>query len=118
MTKTVLVLGAGTGGIVTAKELRKKAGRDTEGNPVKIILFEKEEKNIFQPSLLWLMVGKRKPQQVYRSTKKLASRGVAVVIGEIEKVILKTFLLPWKERNTTVIIWLFHLEYNRHPNIT
>jgi len=86
MTKTVLVLGAGTGGIVTAKELRKKAGRDTEGNPVKIILFEKEEKNIFQPSLLWLMVGKRKPQQVYRSTKKLAEGGIEIVLGEIENV--------------------------------
>lgn len=86
MSKTILVLGAGTGGIVTAKELSNKAGNDGEVNPVKIILFEKEEKNVFAPSLLWLMVGKRKPQQVYRSTKKLAGAGVEVVIGEIEKV--------------------------------
>ncbi len=86
MSKTILVLGAGTGGIITAKELRKKAGKDIEGNPVKIILFEKEEKNVFAPSLLWLMVGKRKPQQVYRSTKKLGETGIEVVIGEIENV--------------------------------
>ncbi|HZJ35138.1 MAG TPA: FAD/NAD(P)-binding oxidoreductase [Gillisia sp.] len=32
------------------------------------------------------MVGKRKPQQVYRSTNKLASAGIDVVIGEIENV--------------------------------
>jgi sulfide:quinone oxidoreductase len=86
MSTTILVLGAGTGGIITAKELSKKVGKDREVNAVKIILFEKEEKNVFAPSLLWLMVGKRKPQQVYRSTKKLAGTGIEVVIGEIENV--------------------------------
>ncbi|MDO9260409.1 MAG: FAD/NAD(P)-binding oxidoreductase [Flavobacteriaceae bacterium] len=81
MSQTILVLGAGTGGIITAKELSRKVGRDT-----KIILFEKEEKNVFAPSLLWLMVGKRKPQQVYRNTHKLASAGIEVIIGEIENI--------------------------------
>jgi sulfide:quinone oxidoreductase len=81
MSKKILVLGAGTGGIITAKELSKKVG-----GKAKIILFEKEEKNVFAPSLLWLMVGKRKPKQVFRNTRKLAGAGVEVVIGEIENV--------------------------------
>ena len=81
MERTVLILGAGTGGIVTAKELSKKVG-----NKAKIILFEKEEKNVFAPSLLWLMVGKRKPKQVYRKTQKISGKGIEVVIGNIEKV--------------------------------
>ena len=74
-------MGAGTGGIVTAKELSKNGGKD-----VRIVLIEKAEKNIFAPSLLWLMVGKRKPRQVYRSTKKLAGAQIEVLIGEIETV--------------------------------
>ena len=81
MSKTILVLGAGTGGIITAKELSKKVGKHA-----KIILFEKEEKNVFAPSLLWLMVGKRKPEQVYRKTRKIRGTGIEVVIGHIEKV--------------------------------
>ena len=81
MRRTILVLGAGTGGIVTANELSKNGGED-----VRIVLIEKEEKNIFAPSLLWLLVGKRKPQQVYRSTKQLASANIEVLIGEIETV--------------------------------
>lgn len=81
MSKTILVLGAGTGGIITAKELSKKVGSNA-----KIILFEKEEKNVFAPSLLWLMVGKRKPKQVYRSTRKIAGTGIEVIIGNIEKI--------------------------------
>ncbi len=86
MSTIILVLGAGTGGIIAAKELSKKAGKNGKINPVKIILFEKEERNVFAPSLLWLMVGKRKPQQVYRNTKKIAGAGIEVVIGEIENV--------------------------------
>lgn len=81
MSKTILVLGAGTGGIITAKELSKKLG-----SKVRIILIEKEEKNVFAPSLLWLMVGKRKPKQVYRDTRKVTGTGIEVVIGEIDKV--------------------------------
>lgn len=81
MKTTILVLGAGTGGIVAAKELSKKARRN-----VRIVLFEKEEKNVFAPSLLWLMVGKRKPQQVFRNTNRLTGRGIEIVIGEIVNV--------------------------------
>ena len=86
MSKTILVLGAGTGGIITAKELGKLVGNDVKVHPVKIILFEKEEQNIFAPSLLWLMVGKRKSQNVYRNTNKLGGEGIEVVVGIIENV--------------------------------
>ncbi|MBL7836292.1 MAG: NAD(P)/FAD-dependent oxidoreductase, partial [Bacteroidetes bacterium] len=86
MSTTILVLGAGTGGIITANQLCKKVCNDGEINPVKIIVFEKEEKNVFAPSLLWLMVGKRKPEQIYRDTNKIAGNGIEVVLGEIEKV--------------------------------
>ena len=81
MSKTILILGAGSGGIITAKELSRKIGAKT-----KILLFEKEEKNVFAPSLLWLMVGKRKPDEVYRNTRKIAGPGIEVVIGEIANV--------------------------------
>lgn len=81
MDKTVLILGAGTGGIITAKELSRKVGSNT-----KILLFEKEVKNVFAPSLLWLMVGKRKPKQVYRNTTNISGTGIEVVLGKIEQV--------------------------------
>jgi len=81
MSRTILVLGAGTGGIVTANELSKKVGRET-----RILVFEKSENNVFVPSLLWLLVGKRKPNQVFRKTRNITRDGVEVIIGEIEKV--------------------------------
>lgn len=81
MNKTILVLGAGTGGVITANELSKKVEKET-----RILIFEKAENNVFAPSLLWLMVGKRKPNQVFRKTRKIAREGIEVIIGEIEKV--------------------------------
>lgn len=81
MKPTILILGGGTGGLMTAHFLRKKLGSNC-----RIIVFEKEEKNIFAPSLLWLMVGKRKPKDVYRSTKLIAKKGIELVLGNIEKV--------------------------------
>lgn len=86
MCKTVLILGAGTGGIVTAHQLSRLAGNDGEINPVNIILFEREEKNVLGPLLLWLMAGKRAPDQVYRATRRLEGDGIEVVLGDIEKI--------------------------------
>ena len=79
--KTILVLGGGIGGVVMAKGLRKKLAKTH-----RIMVFEKEEKHVFGASLLWLMVGKRKPHQVFRSLQKLIDSGIEVIKGEIEKV--------------------------------
>jgi sulfide:quinone oxidoreductase len=81
MEAVILILGGGTGGLMTAHFLHKKLGSNC-----RIIVFEKEEKNVFAPSLLWLMVGKRKAKDVYRSTKQIAKKGIELVLGDIEKV--------------------------------
>lgn len=81
MKPVILILGGGTGGLMTAHFLRTKLGCNS-----RIIVFEKEEKNVFAPSLLWLMVGKRKSKDVYRSTKQVAKKGIELVLGNIEKV--------------------------------
>jgi sulfide:quinone oxidoreductase len=81
MKPVVLVLGGGTGGIITAREIIKNSGKNC-----KVYVFEKEEKNVFAPSLLWLMVGNRKREKIYRNTKDIAVPGLEVVIGAIEKV--------------------------------
>jgi sulfide:quinone oxidoreductase len=81
MKPVILILGGGAGGLMTAHFLRKKLGSNC-----RIIVFEKEEKNVFAPSLLWLMVGKRKTKDVYRATKQAAKKGIELVLGNIEKV--------------------------------
>ncbi len=81
MKQVILILGGGTGGLITAHLLRKKLDSNC-----RIIVFEKEQENVFAPSLLWLMVGKRKVKDVFRSTKQIAKKGIELVLGNIEKI--------------------------------
>ena len=79
--KTVVVLGGGVGGIVTARELRKRLGRQH-----RVVLIDREREHLFAPSLLWLMVGLRRPEAIKRPLSRLERRGIEVRQGEIEKI--------------------------------
>ncbi len=86
MGKTILVLGGGIGGINAARELNRKIGNEDGINLARILVFEKEEKSVYAPSLTWLMVGKREPEQLHRDIRKTEVGGVEVINGEIETV--------------------------------
>jgi sulfide:quinone oxidoreductase len=79
--KSVLVLGGGVGGVVTAVELRKKLPKQH-----KITLVDREPAHVFAPSLLWLMVGLREAAQISRPLDRLQRKGIEVVHGEIERI--------------------------------
>ncbi len=79
--KTVIVLGGGSGGVVAANTLRKLLSREH-----RIVLIDKESEHLFAPSLLWLMIGDRKPSKISRPLKRLERKGVEVIHGEIRKI--------------------------------
>ena len=79
--KTVLILGGGFGGIVAACRLRQALPREH-----RVILVERETTHVFAPSLLWLMIGERKPDAISRPIAALSKRGIEVVRGNIEKI--------------------------------
>jgi sulfide:quinone oxidoreductase len=79
--QTILVLGGGVGGVVVAVELRKRLG-----DRHRVVLVEREERHVFQPSLLWLMIGRRTARQISRPVDRLRRRGIDVVRGEIEAI--------------------------------
>jgi Uncharacterized NAD(FAD)-dependent dehydrogenases len=80
-SQTILVLGGGIGGVVTAVELRKRLN-----DRHRVVLIEREARHLFQPSLLWLMVGRRTAEQISRPLDRLRRRGIDVVRGEIESI--------------------------------
>ena len=79
--KTVLILGGGIGGIVSASRLRRALSREH-----RIVLVEQAATHVFQPSLLWLMLGQRAPQQISRPYSALARRGIEWVQGRVERI--------------------------------
>lgn len=82
--KTILILGGGVGGIVTANTLRKLLSDEH-----KIILLEKNRTHSFAPSYLWLMVGDRKPENISIDISRLLLPGIDLVNAEA-KVLLTT----------------------------
>ena len=79
--KTVLVLGGGIGGIVAASLMRKRLS-----SAHRVVLVERESRHVFSPSLLWLMVGTRREQQISRPIANLAKSGIELVRGEIDEI--------------------------------
>ncbi len=79
--KTVLVLGGGVGGLVAARELRKRLPRRH-----RVVLVDRERDHLFAPSLLWLLVGRREAEAIKRPLARLARKGIEVRRGEIERI--------------------------------
>jgi sulfide:quinone oxidoreductase len=80
MGRTVLVLGGGVGGVVAATRLRQQLPRQD-----RVVLIDREQQHLFQPSLLWLAVGRRRPEQIQRPLSRLQRKGIEVLRGEIDQ---------------------------------
>jgi sulfide:quinone oxidoreductase len=79
--KTALILGGGVGGLTAANRLRKLLPARH-----RVVLVDRELQHVFQPSLLWLAVGDRGPDDIRRPLAQLARQGVEVRIGAIQRI--------------------------------
>jgi len=79
--KRVLILGGGIGGIVAATRLRQRLAPEH-----RVVLVEKEADHVFSPSLLWLMLGRRRTGQISRPIAALAKRGIELIRGSIGRI--------------------------------
>ncbi len=80
--KTIVILGVGVGGIVTANELSTRLNGEH-----KIILIEKNKEHTFAPSYLWLMTGDRKKGQIKVPLKSLLKKNIEVVNATVNKIL-------------------------------
>ncbi len=77
----VVVLGGGTGGQVAATRLKQRLGAGA-----RVLLVERSAAFTFPPSLLWVMVGKRRPSAITRDYSKLRQRGVEVIQANVTAI--------------------------------
>lgn len=73
-TQTILVLGGGVGGQVAATRLKERLGARA-----RVVIVERSSAYTFSPSLLWLMVGQRRPEAITRNFSKLLRRDIEVM---------------------------------------
>ena len=71
VARRTVVLGGGTGGLVAARELRRRLPASHQ-----VVLVDRAAEHVFQPSLLWQMVGERRPSQFTRPLARLQRKGI------------------------------------------
>ncbi len=81
--RTVVILGGGVGGIVTANRLRQQLG-----GRHRIVVVERHAEHVFAPSLLWLMTGRRRSEEITRPLRDLLDPGVELIQAEVTAFVL------------------------------
>ncbi|MHA2249040.1 MAG: NAD(P)/FAD-dependent oxidoreductase [Candidatus Kariarchaeaceae archaeon] len=81
MNKKIVILGGGTGGLVVANILAKKIGKEND-----ILVIDKQENHVFNPSLLWIIDGSRKKGQIQRPLSRLQRKGITFVNADIQYI--------------------------------
>ncbi|MEU6579396.1 FAD/NAD(P)-binding oxidoreductase [Nocardia sp. NPDC046763] len=84
MSKTVVVLGAGVGGLTTAAELRKVLPAED-----RIVLVDRSFTGSLGLSMLWVMRGWRTPDQITVRPTAAALPGVDLITGEVAGIDLE-----------------------------
>ncbi len=81
MDRRIVILGGGMGGLVVANRLGKALPRDND-----IVLVDREKNHLFNPSLLWLMVGDRNREQIQKPLSQLQKKGVRFFNAEVSGI--------------------------------
>jgi sulfide:quinone oxidoreductase len=81
MGKRIVILGGGMGGVVVANRLGKALTRDND-----IVVVDREKNHLFNPSLLWLMVGQRNREQIQKPLSRLQKKGIRFINAEVSKL--------------------------------
>lgn len=79
--QTIVILGGGVGGVVSAVRLRKKLPKQH-----RVVVVDRETQHVFAPSLLWLMTGLRNTDAISRPLERLQRKGIDVVTGTVDHI--------------------------------
>jgi sulfide:quinone oxidoreductase len=79
--KKILILGGGVGGLVAANELRRQLPHNHH-----VLVIDRNVKHLYNPSLLWLMLGWRDPEQILVDLGRLVQLGIKFIQAEVESI--------------------------------
>ncbi len=79
--RTIAILGGGTGGLVTARRLRR-----TLDPGDRVVLVDRDATFRFAPSFLWVMTGARREAQVSTDRRRLRRAGIEVLQADVLEI--------------------------------
>ncbi|WP_372791246.1 NAD(P)/FAD-dependent oxidoreductase [Paraconexibacter sp.] len=81
MPTRIVILGAGTGGTLTANRLRRACDDDVE-----IVVVDRDDRHVYQPGLLFVPFGLAESTELVRSRRAQLHDGIDFRIAEVEQV--------------------------------
>jgi sulfide:quinone oxidoreductase len=79
--RKITIIGAGTGGTLTANRLRRHYGDEAE-----ITVVDSDDRHVYQPGLLFLPFGLTPPEDIVRSRAAQLHKEIEFRIGEVDRV--------------------------------
>src|SRR5208283_1078962 len=80
--KTLLVLGAGTGGTLVANQMARRLDARTW----QVVVVDRDQRHLYQPGLLFIPFGQYSEADVIKPKRRLLSNRVKTVFAEIEAI--------------------------------
>ena len=77
----IVVLGAGTGGTLTANRLQR-----VYGDRVEIVVVDRDDRHVYQPGLLFVPFGLTDPDEIVRSRRAQLHDGIEFHLAEVDRV--------------------------------
>jgi sulfide:quinone oxidoreductase len=79
--KKITIIGAGTGGTLTANRLHRHYGDEAE-----ITVIDADDRHLYQPGLLFVPFGLAQPDDIVRSRSAQLHKGIDFRLGAVERV--------------------------------
>ncbi|MGB2756867.1 MAG: FAD/NAD(P)-binding oxidoreductase [Acidimicrobiia bacterium] len=95
MSSRIVILGAGTGGTLTANRLHHECGDD-----VSITVVDQDDRHVYQPGLLFVPFGLTQPEDIVRSRARQLHKGIAYHQSAIDHVDLEHNLVTLADGTT------------------
>jgi sulfide:quinone oxidoreductase len=80
--RTLLILGAGTGGTLVANKLARRL----DSREWQIIVVDRDERHLYQPGLLFIPFGQYSEADVIKPKRRFLSRRVKIIFAEVEAI--------------------------------
>ncbi|MGZ8633759.1 MAG: type III sulfide quinone reductase, selenoprotein subtype [Solirubrobacteraceae bacterium] len=77
----IVVLGAGTGGTLTANRLQR-----VDGERVEIVVVDRDDRHVYQPGLLFVPFGLADPDEIVRPRHAQLHDGIELRVAEVDRV--------------------------------
>jgi sulfide:quinone oxidoreductase len=81
MSDRIVILGAGTGGTLTANRLHRRYG-----DGVDIVVVDRDDRHVYQPGLLFVPFGLADPDAIVRSRRAQLHDGIEFRLAEVDRV--------------------------------